>query len=173
MIAPIALSALFLACMTFDLRDHKVPFSLTLGGLVGSGVYALFSGLWSPVLLVAALTHISDFQPREKRLYFAFVLAAFAAIFQPAHTLICALLLGVWLMWEFGQMGGADVKLIMAAALALGTPLIIVPISFAGGVQGAIALLRKQKEIPFVVSIFAGTLLFTLYPYAVQYLAMA
>ena len=133
----------------------------------------MLCGLWSPVLLVASLTHVSDFQPREKRLYFAFVLAAFAAIFQPVHTLVCAILLGVWLMWEFGQMGGADVKLIMAATLVLGTPLIIIPISLAGGVQGAIALLRKQKEIPFVVSIFAGTVLFTLYPYAVQYLAQA
>ena len=173
MIAPLAISALFLVCMNFDLRDHKVPFSLTLGALVGSGVYALLCGLWSPVLLVASLTHVSDFQPREKRLYFAFVLAAFAAIFQPVHTLVCALLLGVWLMWEFGQMGGADVKLIMAATLALGTPLIIVPISLAGGIQGAIALLRRQKEIPFVVSIFAGTLLYTLYPYALRYLAKA
>ena len=173
MIAPLAISALFLVCMIFDLRDHKVPLPLTLGALAGAGVYALLCGLWSPVLLVASLTHVSDFQPREKRLYFAFVLAAFAAIFQPVHTLVCAILLGVWLMWEFGQMGGADVKLIMAATLVLGTPLIIIPISLAGGVQGAIALLRKQKEIPFVVSIFAGTVLFTLYPYAVQYLAQA
>ncbi len=171
MIASLAISALFLACMIFDLRDYKVPLPLTLGALVGSGVYAMFCGLWSPVLLMAALTHVSDFQPREKRLYFAFVLAAFAAIFQPIHTLICALILGVWLMWEFGQMGGADVKLIMAAALALGSPLVIVPISLAGGIQGGIAMLRKQKKIPFVVSIFAGTFLFTLYPYALQYLA--
>ena len=173
LIASLTISALFLVCMIFDLRDHKVPFQLTVSAMVGSGVYALLRGVWSPVLLMATLTHVSDFLPREKRLFFAFFLSVFAAIFQPAHAMVCALILGVWLMWEFGKMGGADVKLIMAAALTLGTPLIVIPISLAGGVQGMIALLRKQKEIPFVVSIFAGTIIFTLYPYAAHYLGNA
>lgn len=173
MTAPLVLSALFLVCMIFDLRDHKVPLPITLGALIGSGVYGVFCGLWSPVLLVIALTHVSDFQLREKRLAFAFVLAAFAAIFQPAYAMICALILGIWLLWEFNLMGGADVKLIMAAALALGTPLVVIPIFLIGGVQGAIAFLRKQKEIPFVVSIFTGTLIFAFYPYAIQWLGKA
>lgn len=151
--------------MVYDLRNHQVPTSLTVGGMVGAGVYALFNGLWAPVLLMIALTHVSDFNPREKRLAFALTLSTFASIFQPAATLICVLILVVWVLWEFGVLGGADVKLIIAAALVLGNPIFLIPISIVGGVQGVIASLQKKREIPFVVSIFCGTLLFVLYPY--------
>jgi len=165
LIASIALLALFFACMVYDLRNHQVPTPLTVGGMVGAGVYTLFNGLWAPVLLMIALTHVSDFNPREKRLAFALTLSAFTAIFQPAATLICLLILIVWVLWEFGVLGGADVKLIIAAALVLGNPIFLIPISIVGGVQGVIASLQKKREIPFVVSIFCGTLLFVLYPY--------
>lgn len=165
LIASIAVLALFFACMVYDLRNHQVPTPLTVGGMVGAGVYGLFNGLWAPVLLMIALTHVSDFNPREKRLAFALTLSTFAAIFQPAATLICLLILVVWVLWEFGVLGGADVKLIIAGALVLGNPIFLIPISIVGGVQGVIASLQKKREIPFVVSIFCGTLLFVLYPY--------
>lgn len=151
--------------MVYDLRNHQVPMPLTVGGMVGAGVYALFNGLWAPVLLMIALTHVSDFNPREKRLAFALALSSFSAIFQPAAGLICLLILVVWVLWEFGVLGGADVKLIIAAALVLGNPIFLIPISIVGGLQGVIASLQKKREIPFVVSIFCGTLLFVLYPY--------
>lgn len=138
---------------------------LTVGGMVGTGVYALFTGLWAPVLLTIALTLVADFDPREKRLAFALTFAAFSAIFQPSAVWICALILGFWVLWEFGILGGADVKLVITALLVLGNPLVLIPISIAGGIQGMIAALRKKKEIPFVASIFCGTLLFVLYPY--------
>jgi hypothetical protein len=70
--------------MVYDLRNHQVPTPLTVGGMVGAGVYALFNGLWAPVLLMIALTHVSDFNPREKRLAFALTLSAFSAIIQPS-----------------------------------------------------------------------------------------
>ncbi len=165
MIASVALLALFFVCMVYDLRNHQVPMPLTVAGMVGAGVYALFNGLWAPVLLMIALTHVSDFNPREKRLAFALTLFSFSAIFQPAATVICLLILVVWVLWEFGVLGGADVKLIIAAALVLGNPIFLIPISIGGGVQGVIASLQKKREIPFVVSIFCGTLLFVLYPY--------
>jgi Flp pilus assembly protein protease CpaA len=165
LIASIALLTLFLACTIYDLRDREVPMPLTVGGLVGTGVYALFNGLWSPVLLTIALTHIADFEPREKRLAFALTLAVFSAIFQPAAALICALILGFWILWEFGILGGADVKLLIAAILVIGSPNVLIPIAVSGGIQGVIASLQKNREIPFVASIFCGTLLFVIYPY--------
>ena len=151
--------------MIYDLRDREVPMPLTVGGLVGAGVYAFFNGFWAPVILTIALTHVADFNPRTKRLAFAMTLAAFAGIFQPAAAMISALILGVWVLWEFGILGGADVKLLIAAVLVLGNPIILIPIAIAGGIQGVIASLRKKKEIPFVASIFCGTLLFVFYPY--------
>jgi len=165
LIAKFVILALFFACMVYDLRNHQVPMPLTVGGMVGAGIYALFNGLWAPVLLMIALTHVSDFNPREKRLAFALTLSAFSAIFQPSAALICLLILVVWVLWEFSVLGGADVKLIIAAALVLGNPIFLIPIAIVGGVQGVIASLQKKREIPFVVSIFCGTLLFVLYPY--------
>jgi hypothetical protein len=151
--------------MVYDLRNHQVPTPLTVGGMVGAGVYALFNGFWAPVLLMIALTHVADFNPRVKRLAFALTLTSFSGVIQPAAAFICLLILVVWVLWEFCVLGGADVKLIIAAALVLGNPIFLIPISIVGGVQGGIASLQKKREIPFVVSIFCGTLLFVLYPY--------
>ena len=151
--ASIALLALFFVCTIYDLHDCEVPMPLTVGGMVGAGIYALFIGLWAPVLLTIALTHVAD-----------------SAIFQPEAALICALILGFWLLWEFGILGGADVKLLIAATLVLGNPIVLIPIAVSGGIQGVIASLQKKREIPFVASIFCGTLLFVVYPYFSCYL---
>jgi len=83
---------LFFACTIYDLRDREVPMPLTVGGLVGAGIYALFIGLWAPVPLTIALTHVADFDPREKRLATGLTLAAFFAIFQPGAALISVLI---------------------------------------------------------------------------------
>jgi Flp pilus assembly protein protease CpaA len=165
LIAKSVLLVLLLVCAVYDLRDREVPMPLTLGALVGAGVYALFSGIWSPVLLTIALTHVADINPREKRLAFALTLSVFSGLFQPGAAFICAVILSVWMLWEFGVMGGADTKLLIAITLMTGNPAILIPISVAGGIQGVIASLRNQREIPFVVSIFCGSLLFALYPF--------
>jgi hypothetical protein len=57
------------------------------------------------------------------------------------------------------------VKLLIAATLVFGNPIVLIPIAVSGGIQGVIASLQKKRDIPFVVSIFCGTLLFVLYPY--------
>jgi Flp pilus assembly protein protease CpaA len=165
LVASFALLVLLFACIVYDLRNHQVPMLLTIGGMVGAGVYAIFNGLWAPVTLMIALTLVADINPREKRLAFALALSAFSVFFQPATTLMCIVILVVWLLWDFGILGGADVKLLIAATLVLGNPIVLIPISVIGGVQGVIASLQKKKEIPFVVSIFCGTLLFMLYSY--------
>jgi Flp pilus assembly protein protease CpaA len=144
MIARIALLVLFFVSMLFDLR---------------------INGLWVPVLLTIILTLVSDFNPRAKRLAIALISSVIASFVQPGGVLICATILSVWVLWEFSILGGADVKLLIAAILILGDPAVLIPISIVGGIQGVIASLQKKKEIPFVASIFCGTLLFVLYPY--------
>jgi Flp pilus assembly protein protease CpaA len=61
-------------------------------------------------------------------------------------------------------MGGADMKLMIAATLAFCSPAVLIPITIIGGFQGALALLRKQTSVPYVLSIFLGTLFYTLAP---------
>jgi Flp pilus assembly protein protease CpaA len=163
MIARIALLALFFVSMLFDLRKREVPIFLTVAGLVGSGLYALINGLWAPVLLTVVLTIVSDFNPRAKRLVIAWMFSMMAVVFQPGSAITSVAIISVWVLWEFDILGGADIKLLIAAILVLGNPVVLIPISIAGGIQGVIASLQKKKEIPFVASIFCGTLLFVLY----------
>jgi Flp pilus assembly protein protease CpaA len=108
---------------------------------------------------------VADFNLRTKRLVFALALTGVASIIQPAAALICVLILFVWMLWEFGVIGGADAKLLIVMMLVFNNPIVLIPISIAGGVQGVIAALQKKKEIPFVTSIFCGTFLFVLYSY--------
>lgn len=164
MIPRIALIALLSMSMLFDLRKHEVPMLFTITGLVGSGLYAIFNGLWVPVLLIVILTLVSDFNTRGTRLAIAMTSSVIAFFVQTGGLLIGATLLGVWVFWEFDILGGADAKLLIASVLVLGNPAVLIPISIAGGIQGVIASLQKKREIPFVVSIFCGTLLFVLYP---------
>ena len=165
LIAIITLLALLFVCMIYDLRDQRVPMLLTVGGLVGAGVYALCRGLWAPVLLTIALILVADFNPRTKRLVFAMTLTGVATMVQPAAVLLCVLILAVWMLWEFEVIGGADAKLLIATLFVFNNPIVLIFISIVGGVQGVIAALKKKKEIPFVVSFFCGTFLFVLYPY--------
>ncbi len=158
------LCAVFLIATYFDLRSREVPAWLTLTTLLGSGAYAIYRSLWMPALLTVALCLISEMTIPLQRRSFAAVISAFAAIFQPASTIICLVLLTIWLLWDLGHMGGADMKLMIAATLAFGSPAVLIPITIVGGFQGVVALLHKQTSVPYVLSIFLGTLVYTLIP---------
>ena len=164
LVTSILLLALLFICTIYDLRDREVPMPLTLGCLVGAGGYGLFNGLWSPVLLTIGLILVADLNSRTKRLVFALIFTVFATLFQLDSGLINTVIVGIWLLWELGVMGGADAKLLIALTLLTGNPIILIPIAVMGGIQGVFASLRNQKEIPFVASIFCGSLLFVLYP---------
>lgn len=148
----------------FDLRFREVPAWLTLTSMVGSGIYAIFNDLWMAALLTIALCLVSEMTIPLQRRSFAFVISTFAAIFQPSSTIACLALFTIWLLWDLGNMGGADMKLMIAATLAFGSPAVVIPITIVGGFQGAVALMRKQTSVPYVLSIFLGTLIYTLAP---------
>lgn len=148
----------------YDLRFREVPAWLTLTSLVGSGMYAIFNGLWMAALLTIALCLVSEVTISLQRRSFAVVISTFAAIFQPSSTIACMALFTIWLLWDLGYMGGADMKLMIAATLSLGSPAVLIPISIVGGFQGAVALIHKQTSVPYVLSIFLGTLIYTLAP---------
>ena len=149
-----------LVCMVYDLHSRQVPGKLTLYPLVAAGVYGLFQGQWMPVLLMLTLIFISDWEPRSKRLLFASVIAAFAVIFDKKTLAPVAALYTIWLMWEMGAMGGADAKLLMVITLMIGNPWVLAFIALAGGIQGLVGIMTRQRTVPYVVAIFAGTVLF-------------
>jgi Flp pilus assembly protein protease CpaA len=159
---PILLIILFVG-MLFDLRNREVPWPLTVFCLIGSGIYGLFQGLWAQVLVIVALTLISDFKSRKKRLVFSGALTILAGVLQTTSFSLSLACLAFWLLWEFGKIGGADCKFLIAVLLVTGTPVVFLPIAVAGGMEGVLAKIIKKREIPFVPAIFCGTLLFYLY----------
>lgn len=148
----------------FDLRSREVPAWLTLTALVGSGAYAVFHSFWMPALLIGILCPVSEMTVPAQRRSFAAVLSAFAAIFEPTSAILCLALYTIWMLWDLDKMGGADMKLMSAVILAFGNPIVLLPITFVGGLQGLVAYFRKQTSVPYVFSIFLGTLLYTVVP---------
>lgn len=135
------------------------------GRPLGSAVFAVRMGYWAPVLLVFALVLVSDLPVRAERWVWGGILAVALSLFQLPCALLCVCLFASWGMWELRFLGGADVKLLWAISLIFGTPLVLIPIALFGGIQGGAARARKKKEIPFVLSIFIGTLWFVIAPF--------
>ncbi len=148
----------------FDLRFREVPAWLTLTALLGAGAYAVFQGFWIPALLTVILCLVSEMTIPAQRRSFAVVLCAFAAIFESTSAILCLALFTIWLLWDLDKMGGADMKLMAAVILAFRSPIVIIPITLVGGLQGVVALFRKQTSVPYVLSIFLGSLLYTVVP---------
>lgn len=151
-----------LACMIYDLHSRQVPDKLTLYPLIAAGLYGLLQGQWMLVLLLPVLMIVSDWEPRGKRLLFAGVASAFAAIFDERTAVPVFALFTIWLLWEMGAMGGADAKLLMVITMVIGSPWVLALIAMAGGVQGLFGLLTRKRSVPYVVAIFAGTLLYAI-----------
>jgi Flp pilus assembly protein protease CpaA len=149
-----------LVCMVYDLRSRQVPGKLTLYPLIAAGIYGLIQGQWVAVMLMLALIFISDWEPRSMRLLFAVVIATFAIIFDASASIPIAALFSIWLLWEMNAMGGADAKLLMVIILVIGNPWVLAFIALAGGVQGLVGIMTRQHTVPYVVAIFAGTVLF-------------
>ncbi len=157
-----------LVCMIHDLRSRQVPDKLTLYPLIAAGLYGFVQGQWMPVLLLPMLIIVSDWEPRGKRLLFAGVASAFAAILDERKVVLVVALFTIWLLWEMSAMGGADAKLLMVITLVTGNPWVLALIALAGGVQGLFGLLTRKRSVPYVVAIFAGTLLYAVSVWWVQ-----
>ena len=151
-----------LVSMIYDLRYRELPPKLTLIPLILAGIYALCQGTWIATGYMVALILIAEMEPRQRRLLFAGVVGVYAAIIDPAAFVQIVILVTIWLLWDNGAMGGADVKLLMVISLTIQQPAVFVFIALAGGVQGLVALLFHRKEIPFIVAIFAGATFFAL-----------
>jgi hypothetical protein len=146
--------------MIYDLRYREVPASLTLIPLLLAAIYALIYFRWILVAFVILLILISDFKIQSGRLFLAIVLLAISSFIDPGSMLELFSIFSFWSFWEVGAMGGADAKLMMTILLILGNPLVILPVAIIGGLQGLVALIRKEKSIPYLVAIFFGTFIF-------------
>ena len=107
--------------------------------------------------MVLCLIAISDL-PRTVRILLASAAWMACLVFGgPAQGNLSIALFAAWLPWELGVMGGADAKMLTALLLFIGDPLMLLAVFLAGGLQGLIGLLRKEKTVPYTVAISAGT----------------
>jgi Flp pilus assembly protein protease CpaA len=150
-----------LACMACDLKWREVPPALTLPPLFGAVLWNALSGKFAFALFVLLLFILADVPVKMR----GFANGLQAVIFclgwatspEPALAGMAMLaMFVVWATWQLEKMGGADAQVLLTLLL-LFDPMILLPISIAGGVQGLIHLLARKRSMPFMVSIFAGT----------------
>ena len=111
----------FLIAAYFELHSLEALARLALIVLLGSGVYAVSRGIWMPMLLIVILCLVSEMTILAQRLYFAAVLCAFAAIFEPTSTMLFLVLFIIWFLWGLDKMAGADLKFRASVILAFGS----------------------------------------------------
>jgi Flp pilus assembly protein protease CpaA len=152
------------ACAFFDLKKREVPPALTLPPLFGAVLWSAFTGKPAVALFILLLFILADVSPRLSGFAGGLLAAIFglglATSLEPVlvvTTMLAAL--GIWGLWTFEKMGGADAQVLLALALIFG-PSILLPITLAGGVQGLVSLLARKKKIPYMVSILAGISVF-------------
>jgi Flp pilus assembly protein protease CpaA len=156
MLTVIPLSLWLVACITCDLKTRQVPNVLTLSALLLASVWRTIAGDWLVVGLVVILIAISDL-PRTPRILLAWAAWVICILFgSTAQGNLSIALFASWLLWELGAMGGADAKMLTALLLLTGNPLLLGAVLLAGGLQGLIGLLRKEKTVPYTVAIAAG-----------------
>ena len=146
-------------CVHYDLRSRQVPVLLTVIPLALAAAWRLSQGDWQMVLLVIVLILISDFPKAQWRIPFAclgiILIVAFSGSSIPPSAFLA--ISAVWMAWETGATGGADAKIIITLVLIFANGWLFVPIILVGGLQGLIALVSKQKTIPYTVAISLGT----------------
>jgi Flp pilus assembly protein protease CpaA len=148
------------ACVVCDLKTRQVPNALTLSALLAAAIWRAIAGQWLVVGMVLVLIAVSDL-PRTPRIASAWTAwMACLVLGSPAQGDLATALFAAWLLWELEVMGGADAKMLTALLLLTGAPLLFITVLLAGGLQGLIGLVRKEKTIPYTVAIAAGTVCF-------------
>lgn len=144
-------------CVGCDLKTRQVPNLLTLSALLIAAIWRAIAGDWLVVGMFLALIAISDL-PRTLRILLAGAAWVACIVFgTAAQGNLSIALFAAWTLWELDVMGGADTKMLTALLLLTGDPLLLGAVLLAGGLQGLIGLLRKEKTVPYTVAIAAGT----------------
>jgi Flp pilus assembly protein protease CpaA len=153
-------------CALYDLKWREVPPALTIPPLFGAVLWKVLDGNVAVALFVLALCILADVSVRARgfanglqAVIFCLGVAISPDPWLAATTMLTAYV--IWAVWRLEKMGGADAQVLLALTLVFG-PVILLPITLAGGVQGLVSLLARKKTMPYMVSIMAGTSIFLL-----------
>lgn len=151
-------------CAWHDLRTRTVPGALTIPPLAAAIGWQVYIGSWPLAILVLILTVLDDIPWRWRGLLVGgqgMLLAT--AWYQNGivQALLGLALMGIWLLWKLGAIGGADAQVVMTLAMFFGLP-ILVPVALATGVQALLQKFRGRDTIPAMLGILAGVGLYNL-----------
>ena len=133
---------------------------MTIIPMAAAGLVGILFGRWSSACLLLALILLSDLS--SLRVQLGLLGTLIIVLIDPASALLNLSISLLWLLWEKGLLGGADAKILIALLLLWGDPWLLVWVALAGGLQGLLAWLRKQPEIPYTVAILLGSVGFWL-----------
>jgi len=145
-------------CAWHDLHTRTVPAFLTLPPLAAAIGWQVYLGDWPLAVLVLTLTILDDPTWRWRGFLGgvqALVLATAWYLGGIMPAFLGLALIGVWLLWKLGAIGGADAQVVMTLALFFGLP-ILVPVTLATGLQALLQKFRGRDTIPAMLGIFAG-----------------
>ncbi len=151
-------------CTWHDLRTRTVPAFLTIPPLLAAMAWHGYSESW-PVAVLALTLLVLDDLPWRWRGILAGVQGLLLAVAWDTSGVISALLglilIGIWALWKFGAIGGADAQVVMTLALFFGLA-ILIPIALVTGMQAAIQKLRGRGTLPAMLGILVGVGIHTL-----------
>jgi Flp pilus assembly protein protease CpaA len=151
-------------CTWHDLHTRTVPPLLTIPPLVAAMAWHGYSESWPVALLAVSLLFLDEL-PWRWRGILAGVQGLLLATAWGTSGVMSALLgltlIGIWALWKFGAIGGADAQVVMSLALFFGLA-ILVPIALATGLQAAIQKLRGRDTLPAMLGILVGVGIHTL-----------
>ena len=151
-------------CTWHDLHTRTVPPLLTIPPLVVAIAWHGVSDSGPVALLVLTLLFLDDLPWRWRGLLAGIqglLLAVAWGTSGVTSALLGLTLIGIWALWKFGAIGGADAQVAMTLALLFGMG-ILVPIALATGMQAAIQKLRGRDTLPAMLGILVGVGLHTL-----------
>ncbi len=158
MLLKIALLVWLMVCVFSDLRTRAVSGWLTIPPLAAAGIWLVLRGEWLVALYLAMLVFVLPAMVNDVKagVWGIVALGLAGTVRMQADILLVLALTVVFLLWWYGGLGGADVRVMMFLVIML-SPLVLLPIGLAGGVQALVATVRKKRTIPYMVAIAVGT----------------
>jgi len=165
LVLAVLISAWLVVCAVCDWRKREVPNALTVVPFMLAVSWSAWSGNAPAALLAVAMmfvTNLDNVPAIAVSLLssaFAIILSFFIQEVNVQNLLPILIIVGISLLWYFGGTGGADAKILITLTLLFGYPAFIYAI-VAGGLAGLVGLAKKDKQLPYVIPVAAGTILY-------------
>jgi Flp pilus assembly protein protease CpaA len=159
------ISVWLVVCAVFDWRKREVPNVLTVVPFMLAVLWSAWTGNAPAALLAVAMMFVTNLDNVPAIVVtllssaFAIILSLIIQEINLQNLLPILIIVGISLLWYFGGTGGADAKILITLTLLFGYPAFIYAI-VAGGLAGLVGLAIKEKQLPYVIPVAAGTILY-------------